>query len=124
MADEDIFPKMTREEILSRVREVWDLDGILPWPHETLNCASCGSGELHPRYWRFFRRQGFPESRVPYRCDVGVKCTRCSLVMVFGVAVPKEVYDRAPNRGHQLQWKDVQHAYERGDVEFEEIFAV
>lgn len=124
MADQDIFPDMTAEEIISRVREVWDLDGLLPWPRSPLNCASCGSGELHPRYWRFFKRSGFPNSRVPFRCDVGVKCTRCSLVMVYGVAVPQEVYDRAPERDNQLWWRDVQHIIERGDVEFEEVFAV
>lgn len=124
MADGDIFPQMSSEEILQRVREVWDLEGVLPWPKVPISCAACGSGDLHPRYWRFFKRAGWETSRVPFRCDVGMKCTVCSLVMTFGVAIPQDVYERAPERENQLWWRDVQHIVERGDVEFEEVFAV
>lgn len=106
--DEDIFPDLTKEDILSSVREVWDLDGLLPWPKEELKCHTCGNDQLHPRYWRFFKRSD--DSRIKHRCDVGMKCTRCSLSLVFGVAVPEEVYESAPERAHQqLWWRDVKH---------------
>lgn len=110
----DIFPDDTAEEIMARVSEVWDFDQPFPWPKVDLSCQVCGSGALHPRFWRFFNRG--ERSRIPWRCDVGVKCTRCSVVLTFGVPVPEDVFRNTAERldivNQQKWWRDVRHLFE------------
>lgn len=94
------------EEVLARVGEVWDLSGAFPEMRDDadLRCPTCGQGTFTYRYWRFFER--VPAGTVPHRCDVGVKCNRCSLVLTFGLPIPAEMFERAPERRARIWRRD------------------
>lgn len=94
------------EEVLARVQEVWNLAGEFPQFHDDalLACPTCRGGTFTYRYWRFFER--FPKGTIPHRCDIGVKCNRCGIVLTFGIPIPVEVYDRAPVRAARISRRD------------------
>ena len=89
----NIFPPLSKEEILKRVEDAWDLSGDFPMPKDAIRCPVCGSKEIQARSWSFFPSPD-PNSRIPYRCDISFKCTRCSAVWIHGVAIPKEMYKK------------------------------
>ena len=90
----DIFPSLSKEQILKRVEEAWDLSGDFPMPKDIIRCPVCGSKEIQAQVWAFHRSSTPNISRIPYRCDIGFKCTRCSAIWTHGVAIPEEMYKK------------------------------
>ena len=75
------------DEVDARVAEHWEWVHGVPFARFTPECL-CGSKEWIYRSWRWHQR---PSPRRPYRVDVRMKCTQCSLAtMPFGVVVPED----------------------------------
>ena len=113
----NVFPSLSKEEILKRAEEAWDLSGDFPIPKDIIRCPVCGSKEIQARYW-LFHPSGNPDSRVKYRCDVSFKCTRCSAVWVHGVAIPEELYKKhisEPGKQSSMRysWREVKKILEQ-----------
>ena len=89
----NVFPPLSKDQILKRVEESWDLSGDFPMPKDIIKCPVCGSKEIQARFWAFHLSSD-PHSRVPYRCDVSFKCTRCSAIWIHGIAIPEEMYKK------------------------------
>ncbi len=74
---------------MAKVRCFWDLSGSLPVPVPGwLVCPICSSGDLLLREYRIGRRnepRGAELRRLPYRCDVSIKCLDCSAVWLHGI---------------------------------------
>lgn len=101
-----MFPDAFSEGVDERVTAQWDLSGPLPIPRFPRYCPRCCIGTVYlysddetlvVKDWRFHERRtsGSPE---PWRCDVRMKCVRCSLVLSFGVKVPKPMHAAAPHK--------------------------
>jgi len=82
------FVEIKHDQLLKRVSQMWEFKSF-PYPKFEIICPICKSNEIQVRYWGFHKKQ--PPS-YPYRCDLWVKCSKCSHVFEFGVAVPKEMY--------------------------------
>lgn len=90
----------------STVDEMWDFSSGNPMPRWDVKCHQCESPRVVIRHWfyhlrpaEFLRRPGEwvrDDTKHKERCDVSMKCTRCSLVFNFGVAVRKEHYPEFP----------------------------
>ena len=112
----NVFPPLSKEEILNRVEEAWDLSGDFPLPKVPIKCPVCGSGEIQARNWIFHLARDPSISRVPYRCDVSFKCTRCSAVWVHGIAIPEKIYRKHVKTGEKQRgyyWREVKKILEQ-----------
>jgi hypothetical protein len=106
-----MWPSDWAEGLEQRVAQNWDLAGPLPlpWPHMQA-CPFCAGG-LVMKEWKFHDRTN-TGSRTPFRCDVRMKCTGCS----FGVAVPRDYYDRRPADGW-IAWRSGKRILEKGRID-------
>lgn len=100
------FHSMDPETIFDRVRKVWDIDSPFPMIRDDvdLTCPVCKQGEWAYRFWRFFERNA---GGAKYRCDVSLKCTVCSVVQLFGIPVPEEVFEMQHERSKPIHWREV-----------------
>lgn len=104
------FVEVSHDKLLERVQKMWKF-GSLPYPKFEMKCPICGSKEFQVRYWGFHKR---PAPHYPYRCDLWVKCTRCSAVYDFGVAIPKEMFDKWVKEGEtsrRVDWREAKEIY-------------
>ena len=80
-------------KLLDKVREVWDIDQWFPTlrshSQAGVSCPACESRTFGVRSWKYHHR---PMSSHTRRCDVMVKCYRCSMTWCHGVPVPEEWY--------------------------------
>ncbi len=110
---EELFPDLYEEGdgdggIWARIAERWDLTGDLPTPKWDVTCPVCSARMsdrlIQGRLWSFHKRSA--QSKNPHRCDVSFKCRTCSYVLMFGVVVPQEMYNRrAAHTAHS--WREV-----------------
>lgn len=88
-----LFPNISSESVIDRVKMRWDLSGPLPVPMWDVKCPICGAlmsnDGIQAREWRF-REQ--PTSTNPYRCDVALKCTECSYMWRHGLVITEVMY--------------------------------
>lgn len=105
-----LFPDAHAEGRDERVRRLWCLDYPLPMPNDDrlVECPCC-RGPMIVKAWRFHTRAS-TGSPAPYRCDVRTKCTGCSLVLDYGVAVPEAMYRAAAKTagvgvGRWVEWR-------------------
>lgn len=118
MSRADLFPDAHSEGRDDRVAACWDLDWPLPIPRAPLLlCPCCSVGNPFPtptlvlKDWKFHSRSDVG-SKQPWRCDVRLKCVGCSAVLTYGVAVPRQTYDKAraampPGRlSSWLHWRE------------------
>ena len=116
---QNIFPPLSKEEILKHVKENWDLSGDFPLPQFTVHCPVCGSEEVQLQFVSFHPSREPDTSRVPYRCVVGFKCTRCSAMWAHGIAIPEEMYRKHIPLGAEKQdsksytWREVKKILEQ-----------
>lgn len=76
----------------------WDYSNIIPVPVGALVCGACGSSELLGRHFTFRKKD---DSTIPWRCDVGTKCTMCAKVGTHGVVIDEGTYNRAMKLGQK-----------------------
>lgn len=102
MSKAALFPDAHAEGIDHRVAEHWDLDWPLPVPRRgSPYCPVC-KGRLVLKDWRFHKRRTGGAN--PFRCDVRLKCISCSYVPIFGVPVPRPVYEAATDGQMRPGW--------------------
>lgn len=102
MSRADLFPDAHAEGRDDRIAACWNLDYPLPIPRGAgmRLCPGCSAGNPFPqpslvvKDWKFFTRDKVG-SKVPFRCDVRLKCVTCSLVLIYGVVIPEEMYEAA-----------------------------
>lgn len=97
------WPDLPADQVLARVTDAWDLTTGWPLPRFPLVCPVCGYDDVGLKDWRFFERK---HATVPHRCDVTAKCTSCSHVLTFGLAVPTDVYEQH-QPGRTYRWRTV-----------------
>ena len=78
------------EVVHENVEAMWHLGERFPVPKFDPACPTCGSEAVIMRLFRFFMRGG--PATVPYRCDVYMKCTACSVVWTYGIVISKEMF--------------------------------
>jgi len=54
-------------------------------------------------------RSGFYRGNRQYRLDIAVKCGRCAYVMVFGVHITEEEFNKLSKSKVRLEYKDIGH---------------
>jgi hypothetical protein len=89
----DLFPDATPAAIAEAVAAWWDVAGPLPIPRAPIACPVC-AGIAYPRAWTVYRlgepKRAEDSHRHPWRCDVSMKCHRCSAVWAHGLAITAE----------------------------------
>ncbi len=111
--DTTLFPNLTPDEVVKAVSERWDLTGRWPTPKWAVECPTCHNTRVQAQFWRFSRYTSHNGSN-PYRCNVSMKCTRCSYVMMFGVFIPQAMYDAHLNAGTKsYHWREVRKQMEQ-----------
>lgn len=95
----------TVDDVEAAVLEVWDFSRTYPTvrPDAQVTCGMC-NGDLLVRWWRYFTKNQKGVS-TPYRCDVSVKCCRCSALHTFGIVVPRDVWAALPESVHGVTMK-------------------
>lgn len=89
---------------------MWNLDSPFPRPTgDWMRCPVCGSRNYLIQSWHGFDRYDHPPEgvthRVPFRCDVTVKCMNCANVWVHGLALPQSWADTYPEViGRKIYW--------------------
>ena len=85
-----------RKAGLKQCEKFWDLSGSVPVARFTIPCPSCGSEDTIPREYIFRVREDSPSY---YRCNVYMKCQRCSMVIrpdftswAHGVVIPERMF--------------------------------
>jgi hypothetical protein len=107
-----LFPNLSPDEVLEVVSAHWDMTGKFPTPKWLVACPSCRETRVQAQFWRFSRYVSHGGSN-PYRCNVSMKCTYCSYVMMFGVFIPKEMYDYHIQAGvKSYHWREVRRLME------------
>ena len=104
------FIEIPHDKLLERVQKMWRF-GSFPYPKWEIKCPVCGSNEIQVRNWGFHKKE--PPS-YPYRCDLWVKCTKCSHVFEFGVAIPREMFDkwvRKDEISKRVDWREAKEIY-------------
>ena len=105
--NQKLFPNLTPDEVLKVVSEHWDLTGNFPLPKWDVVCSSCRQPRVQAQFWRFSRYTSH-NGRNPYRCNVSMKCTHCSHVMMFGVFIPEAMYQYHLTNGvKSYHWREV-----------------
>lgn len=107
-----LFPDAHDGDLRARVESFWNLDYLLPTPHEAISCSICG-GAFVVKDWLLHERRGKAN---PYRCDVRTKCVGCSEVRLYGVWLPEDNYRRAKRAfrvGGWISWRDGRAALDR-----------
>jgi hypothetical protein len=109
----DPFPDLTSSEILSNTVEVWCFSiGPFPLPFKGKIDCGCKPGVSfwHVQYW-LFHDKGVEavkfEHREQYRCDVMMKCLRCSRIRPHGVVVPDWFWEAWGHQNIKWMWQDV-----------------
>lgn len=92
------------EEVHEKVRAAWHLGKRFPVPKFKPTCPCCQSEDVIFRRMRFFLIGG--PATTPYRCDVFVKCGKCSAAWTYGIVIPKEMYEANQHVG-QIHRKDI-----------------
>lgn len=90
-----IFPDAHRDGQDARIAQMWDLSWPLPVPHVMPSCPGCvfPPGRMVVKDWKFHRQR--TGSKAPWRCDVRLKCIDCSLVTIYGIAIPEAMWQTA-----------------------------
>lgn len=111
------FVEIPHEKLLEEVSKMWRF-GSLPYPRWEIVCPFCKSNKLQVRFWGFHKK---PPPSYPYRCDLWVKCTKCTAVFDFGVAIPREMFlkwlpeDKGSRR---VDWEEAKEIYYREIKEY------
>lgn len=120
MTREQLFPDAHTDGIDERVEAHWDLDWPLPVPRFPRVCPCAIGGSYPPaetlvvKDWKLHQRTDSGTTH-PWRCDVRLKCVRCSLVQIYGVRIPRAYYEAAhaalPRRHHTsrpswISWRE------------------
>ena len=93
---------LSQEQILGRVQQYWDLNGLFPFPKFKLQCPICGNNEILLKHMNFFPRNN------SYRCDVACKCLHCSYVWSHGVVIPQRMFLEHQRRGQlSYTWRQI-----------------
>jgi len=114
---QNLFLALPCDEVLRRVKKKWEFIKGFPFPKFIVRCPECGSTEIQARFWHFHYRN---KGGCKYRCDVGFKCTVCSLAWVHGVAIPEEEYKKRmpPNQiSITYHWREVKKILEEDSEE-------
>jgi len=78
-------------------RKVWDITPLFvykpPTPSRILQCPVCSCNVL----W-FKEAHSFERSPTEFRTDIFLKCDDCGHIILFGVHITKEEYERIPNK--------------------------
>lgn len=77
-------------DAIERVKARWDFSRRLPYPKWKVRCPCCDSQDTIIRNWTFNTRE--TGGKTPFRCNVGIKCTDCSMAWIHGLVVPEEVW--------------------------------
>jgi len=89
-------------------RELWDItpifEGKPPRLKQRIVCPVCGNGVIY-----FKHASGFYRGNGQYRLDIAVKCGRCAYVMVFGVHITEEEFNKLSKSKVRLEYKDIGH---------------
>ena len=102
---------LTTADIIAATERRWDLRGPVPVPRiGWWRCGSCATPRRpHPRRWRYHHYKGYEEEhRVPWRCDISLKCVECGQATVHGIALPRDYYHA--NAANSGRWSDHQDA--------------
>lgn len=85
----------------------WNIDGYVPMLRPgTLRCGTCGEPDtLHGRGWRPHLIDDGEDAGVEAVCDVGVKCTVCSVTSNHEVPLPPDVFERIKDHGGN--WRQI-----------------
>jgi hypothetical protein len=78
------------EVVHENVAKMWHLGKRFPVPKFHPVCAFCSSTDVVIRRMRFFKVAN--PATTPWRCDVYMKCKRCSVVWTYGIVIPKEMW--------------------------------
>lgn len=81
------------DQIHHSVRMRWDLSGPIPSPRPRM-ITCCGETAFYPQRVEFFEWPPEQQHRVYGRCNVRMKCCRCSKVQDHGVALREVDYER------------------------------
>jgi len=113
-----------REKIWARVQKNWDFSSIIIKPKMRLTCM-CGGSDWHPRYWLFHDYEmqlgGKQSHRFRYRCDISMKCAKCSFVGVWGVIVPEDWWERYEIYPRKITWQEASRMLKSWESTQEEL---
>lgn len=102
------FPKVTKESEQTAVSRMWDLSGSVPLPEFEITCPACSHDEILPKHFVFsIKNNSYPHN--PHRCNVFMKCTRCSMVWEHRLVVPESMH---PGRRKVILWREVKKELE------------
>ena len=89
----------------------WDCDGPCPTPKEgkEIKCPICGGDTIIRGYFHHMR----PQSPMPFRVDVGLKCTHCAHIWYHGVKMKEEFF---AGHGHQFNRRGTRLTVEMNGV--------
>jgi len=103
----DKFLDCAPENVHEVCASMWDMTSIVPFPKFDIVCSTCGCDKQILRQVSYHTRTGSPSK---LRANVSFKCTKCSKVIIFGVVVPQEVWDRMGER-RGFSYHDLRHFY-------------
>lgn len=109
-----------RKNGLEECEKFWDLSGRVPVAKYSIPCPSCQSEDTVPREYMFRIRQDSPSL---YRCNVYMKCQRCSMAIkpdftswVHGVVIPESMfrlhfpeYKLGDNVVKKMSWREAEN---------------
>lgn len=115
MADDPSFhvgvDERALEDVLMRVRKVWDLHYRVPVPKLNYMCPVCEKVNLIYRSCHFHVRLNSPTR---YRGSVGLKCAHCSYLLNFALVVPRHMFAWRP--GAPMDKREIEAALQEGPV--------
>ena len=86
-----LMPKGAFTDVHERVAERWSFEYKLPLPKWAVSCPQCEAHDVVVKQWVCFtNKQAVSASK---RIDVQFKCTRCSIVFIFGIPVTDNQYN-------------------------------
>jgi hypothetical protein len=105
------FPESRpHEEVMAQINRMRDFSSCsVPLPKFRLKCPQCGiHKDILAKNWKYWCHTQ-AGSNHPYRCDIWVKCFRCSLVWTFGLVVPKDIH---PEQRKVIHYREVKKELE------------
>ena len=102
----NLFPDLDKEEVFQNVSKRWNLNTKLPLPKWDIECPVCSAssseGKVQARQWQFHKRR--TKTDKPYRCDISLKCCRCSHTFTFGLVIPEAIYQKQDKK--IITWRE------------------